>query len=138
MSDVGSQNLQPIRSLDDLRVYRMAMELANEVHDQTLVFPAYARNELGRQMRLSADSVPANIAEGYGRSRYAADFKRFLVTALGSCTELGCQLDLALGYKYIANEVHQQLQAKREHLGRSLHVMIRKWQPMSKESANGS
>ncbi len=127
MSEVGSQNDQPVRSLQDLRVYRMAMELAKEVHQLTLGFPSYARNEMGRQMRLSADSVPANIAEGCGRSRYTADFKRFLVNALGSCTELGCQLDMALGYGYISEANHEKLQMLREHLGRSLHVMIQKW-----------
>ena len=104
------------------------MELAKGTHDATLEFPPYARNELGRQMRLSADSVPANIAEGYGRSRYTADFKRFLVNALGSCTELGCQLDMALSYGYLPEDVHKALQEQRDHLGRSLHAMIAKWQ----------
>ena len=108
----------------------MAMELALEVHRVTLRFPQFARNELGRQMRLSADSIPANIAEGYGRSRYVADFKRFLVNALGSCTELGCQLELAVSYEYVSEAEHGKLQKSREHLGRSLHVMIQKWRDL--------
>lgn len=116
-----------IKGLGDLRVYQMAMDLAVEIRKLTLEFPVYARNELGRQMRLSAESVPANIAEGYGRNRYVADFKRFLVNALGSCTELGCQLELALRHGYMNAERYRSLNESCDHLGRSLHVMIEKW-----------
>ena len=80
--------------------------------------------------------MPANIAEGYGRSRYTQDFKRFLVNALGSCTELGSQLDMALSYSYIPAQEHTKLQEKREHLGRSLHVMIEKWKALEPRLAN--
>ena len=116
-----------IKGLNDLRVYQMAMDLAVEVRKLTLAFPLYARNELGRQRRLSAESIPANIAEGYGRNRYEADFKRFLVTALGSCTELGCQLELAFRHGYMSSERHGNLDESCDHIGRSLHVMIEKW-----------
>jgi four helix bundle protein len=116
-----------IKGLDDLRVYRIAMDLAVEIKPLTLKFPQFAISELGRQMRLSAESIPANIAEGYGRNRYVADFKRFLVNALGSCTELGCQLQLALRHGYISQEDYQRLDELRDHVGRSLHVMIEKW-----------
>jgi four helix bundle protein len=116
-----------IKSLDDLRVYRMAMELAIAIKPLTLKFPMFARNELGRQMRLSAESDPANIAEGYGRSRYVADFKRFLINALGSCTELGCQLELAYRHGYIEQSEYDTLNELRDHVGRSLHVTISKW-----------
>ena len=116
-----------IKGLNDLRVYVMAMDLAGRIQPATLRFPQFARNELGRQMRLSAESIPANIAEGYGRSRYVADFKRFLVNALGSCTELGCQLSLASNHGYISEEEYRELDELRNHVGRSLHVMIEKW-----------
>ena len=105
----------------------MAIVLAVEIKTLTLEFPVYARNELGRQMRLSAESIPANIAEGYGRQRYLADFKRFLVNAMGSCTELGCQLEMASKHGYMSQELYRSLDEKCDHLGRSLHVMIEKW-----------
>ena len=114
----------------------MAMDLAVEVRKLTLEFPVYARNELGRQMRLSAESVPANIAEGYGRNRYVADFKRFLVNALGSCTELGCQLQLAFRHGYMSDERYRGLDESCDHLGRSLHVMIEKWQAPEARTPN--
>ncbi len=125
-----------IRGLRDLRVYQMAVYLAVEVRKLTLEFPIYARNELGRQMRLSAESVPANIAEGYGRQRYVADFKRFLVNAMGSCTELGCQLELAFKHAYMSSELYKDLDERCDHLGRSLHVMIEKWSNAPPESSS--
>ena len=135
MSEVGSSKNNVIKGLNDLRVYRMAMDLAVEIREVTLEFPQYARNELGRQMRLSAESVPANIAEGYGRSRYEADFKRFLVNALGSCTELGCQLELAYRHGYVSEECYRGLEEKSDHVGRSLHVMIEKWRSSSSRTS---
>ncbi|MDI6810618.1 MAG: four helix bundle protein [archaeon] len=38
-------------------------------------------------MRRSAKSIPANIAEGFGRRRYKNEFIRFLTFALASCDE---------------------------------------------------
>lgn len=38
-------------------------------------------------MRRSADSVPTNIVEGYGRKRYKADFIKFLTYSWASCLE---------------------------------------------------
>ena len=43
--------------------------------------------ELGSQLRRSADSVPTNIVEGYGRKRYKADFIKFLTYSWASCLE---------------------------------------------------
>lgn len=43
--------------------------------------------ELGSQIRRSAQSVRANIVEGYGRRRYKNDFIRFLTQSYGSCLE---------------------------------------------------
>jgi four helix bundle protein len=43
--------------------------------------------ELGSQIRRSSDSITTNIAEGYGRRRYKADFLRFLVYSHASSDE---------------------------------------------------
>nr|WP_281170782.1 four helix bundle protein [Flavobacterium tegetincola] len=49
--------------------------------------PKYEMYELGSQLRRSADSVPTNIVEGYGRKRYKADFIKFLTYSWASCLE---------------------------------------------------
>ena len=77
-----------------LDVWRRSMGLARDVHCATEAFPSTARFGLGDQIRRSAVSIPANIAEGAGRNR-DTEYRRFLEIALGSANELECCLILA-------------------------------------------
>jgi four helix bundle protein len=87
---------------EDLEVFKRAYRLSLEVHRATLDFP---RNEqFGRiadQLRRSSKSICALVAEGSGRQRgSAAEFRRYLVMALGSAdeTRLWCRYAHDLGY----------------------------------------
>lgn len=51
-----------------LEVWRDAIELVSEVYRRTDSFPVRERYGLTSQLRRAAVSVPANIAEGYGRA----------------------------------------------------------------------
>ena len=83
-----------IQKYQDLRVYQEAYRLAILVHKKTLNFPEIERHELGSQLRRAATSIPANIAEGYGRKNSAAEFKHFLRNALGSGNEVRVFIDM--------------------------------------------
>jgi four helix bundle protein len=72
--------------LTDLIVYRLAGELRDEVIRLTGQSSAAREFRLRDQLRGSAGSVVANIAEGYGRSQHK-DFARFLDVASGSLRE---------------------------------------------------
>ena len=76
-----------MKSYKDLEVYNLGLELFYLSHSYTLKLPKYEMYELGSQLRRSADSVPTNIVEGYGRKRYKADFIRFLTFSWASCLE---------------------------------------------------
>ena len=56
-----------IESYRDLRVWREAMDLAEVCYRLTSGFPRREIFGLSSQLRRSAVSIPANIAEGYGR-----------------------------------------------------------------------
>ena len=56
-----------IKSYEDLQVYQGGYKLALQIHSITQELPKEERYELGQQIRKAAISVPANIAEGYGR-----------------------------------------------------------------------
>jgi four helix bundle protein len=83
-----------MRSYKDLEVYRLAFEYSREVHVLTLKLPKYELYELGSQVRRSAQSIRANIVEGYGRRKYKPDFIKFLIHAHASLLETISHLEM--------------------------------------------
>jgi four helix bundle protein len=73
-------------NFENLRVYKLAEELANEIWKIVLRWDTFARDTVGKQIVRSADSVGANIAEGTGRHSFQ-DNRRFVRTARGSLNE---------------------------------------------------
>jgi len=88
-----------IRSVKDLKVWRKAMDLTIESYRATARFPDSEKFGLTSQIRRAAASVPANIAEGFGRWNQR-EFSRFLSIASGSARELETHMLIAgrLGY----------------------------------------
>ena len=82
------------KSYRDWPMYQLAFKLAVEIHKMSLQLPKYEMYEEGSQIRRSSKSIPANLAEGYGRRRYKNDYIKFLVYALASCDETRLHLDL--------------------------------------------
>ena len=87
------------RSFRDLVVWQKAHEFVLAVYRLTEAFPEREKFGLCHQMRRAAVSIPANIAEGFGK-RSRADKARFLNIAEGSLEECRYYLILAndLGY----------------------------------------
>ena len=76
-----------ITKLEDLRIYKLAVKLRNEVYEEAHNIPFYWKNDDVRQIKRSSSSVPSNIAEGFGRGFYKKTFALFLSYAIGSCEE---------------------------------------------------
>ena len=70
-----------------LNVWKKAHELTLEVYRRTKSFPSDERYGLSRQLQRSACSIGSNLAEGCG-SDTDPGFRRFVVIALGSASEL--------------------------------------------------
>ncbi len=92
-----------VRNHQQLRVWKMSMELALDIYHVTGHMPPNERFGLTSQIRRAAASIAANIAEGAGRES-AADFARFLSIARGSLAELETHLLLAEGLGYLARD----------------------------------
>lgn len=75
-----------VKGFEELRVYQMAEQLADAVWDMVAAWDIFAKDTVGKQIVRSADSVGANISEGFGRGTYN-DNKRFVRMARGSLYE---------------------------------------------------
>ena len=83
-----------IESHKDLLVWQQAMDLAVGIYVVTRAWPKEELYGLTSQARRAASSVPANIAEGYGRETRPA-YDHFLRIAQGSLKELETHLLIA-------------------------------------------
>ena len=78
----------------DLKVWQMAMNLAEHCYHATKTFPREELYGLTSQIRRAAASVPANIAEGQGR-QHTKKFLNYLSIARGSLMEVETHLLLS-------------------------------------------
>jgi four helix bundle protein len=80
---------EPIKSFEDLDVFQRAYALSLAVHRASLAFPRVEQFGLAEQVRRASKSICANLAEGFGKQRDSrAEFKRFLLMAIGSSEEM--------------------------------------------------
>lgn len=121
------ERAEPIRDYHDLEVYRRAYRLALEVHKESERWPREGRHGVADQLRGAAWSVPANIAEGYGRKAFEKDFKRFLVTSLGSASEATMFLDAVRDLGWLSESRHQALAEEHIVVMKQLNTLIRRW-----------
>jgi len=73
-------------NFENLRVYRLSEELADEIWKIVFRWNAFAKDTVGKQIVRSADSIGANLAEGTGRHNFQ-DNQRFIKIARGSLNE---------------------------------------------------
>ena len=119
-----------IRSYEDLDVYQRSMALLKPVHDMVLKFPDYEKFDLANQLRRASKSIPANIAEGYGKRRSAKEFQSFLSHALGSATEMEVHLKIARALDYISADEFTWLHAEYEIVGKQLYRLMQHWRTL--------
>lgn len=113
-----------IRSYQDLRVWQLAMDFAVAIHHAT---PNASKSEirgLVDQMRRSAVSVPANIAEGYGRES-ARSYIQFLKVARGSLNEAETHILLAGRLDLVEPMQARRLLASAEAISKMLAGLIK-------------
>jgi len=100
------------------------MTLAENVYRLAATIPRIAAYGFADQMRRSAISIPANIAEGYGRES-TGSYIQFLKIARGSLKELETHILLAQRVGIIDGESTQPLLSRSEDIGKMLNALIR-------------
>ena len=93
----------PLKSYRELRVWQRSIALANECCAVADALPSAERFALGSQIRRAAVSVPANIAEGYGRNG-RAEYVHHVGIARGSLYELETLIEIARVRRYLGED----------------------------------
>jgi four helix bundle protein len=111
---IGIRELEEVmmsaKSLETLEVWKKAKEFALRVYHEVLpLLPSEEKWNLNQQLRRSSNSIPANIAEGYGRF-YHQEIIRFCYVARGSLEETLSHLVMCYELKYIPKTLFDSLE----------------------------
>src|SRR3989344_7053479 len=115
-----------IESFTDLKAWQEGHKLVLEIYKITKTFPKEETYSIIDQMRRSAMSVTANIAEGFGRQGYKEKIQ-FYYLAHGSLTELKDQFLIARDIDYLADSEFVELDQKLVSVHRLLLGLIKKF-----------
>lgn len=118
-----------MKDFKELKVWAKAHALTLQVYAVSRSFPRDELYGLTSQLRHSACSVSANIAEGCGR-RSDGEFTRFLQIARGSASEVEYHLLLARDLGYLAGSDHRRLEQDVVEIERMLTSLVQRIQAL--------
>lgn len=122
-------------NFENLRVYRLSEDLADQIWDVALGWDQFAKDTIGRQIVRAADSVGANIAEGSGRGSYP-DNRRFVRTARGSLNETQHFLRRAFRRKLLTPAQVAKLKPLIENFAPQLNAYLKSIGPVNSPVAD--
>jgi len=114
-----------MKDFRSLEVWGKSHELVLAIYRVTVAFPKSELYGLTSQIRRAASSIPANIAEGCGRTG-DAELARFLRIAMGSASELEYHLLLARDLNFLSASNYARLANSVTEVKRMLTGLIQK------------
>ena len=115
--------MAPLKTYRELEVWQKGIEMVEAVYRLSKTFPNEERFGLTSQMQRAAVSVPANIAEGYGRMS-RPDYLHHLAIARGSLMELETHLTIAVRLDFAQRDQALPVWDLSQQVGRLLHGLI--------------
>lgn len=113
-----------VKSLETLETWKKSKEFSLRIYREVLpLLPSEEKWNLNQQLRRSSLSVPANIAEGYGRFYYQ-DNIRFCYIARGSLEETLSHLVIAHEMEFIPKMLFDALEQDGEKLTQLINGYI--------------
>lgn len=110
--------------LEDLKVYTLAMEIGNQCWNVVNEWSYFEKDTTGKQLVRAADSIAANISEGYGRFHFNQK-RYFNFIVRGSLFETKTWLDKAYNRGQISIEGHKLLKTEMNELCLMLNSYIK-------------
>ncbi len=109
--------------LEDLRIYRLAMDFGEKVWTLVYKWNNLTTETIGKQLIKSSDSIAANISEGFGRYHFK-ETRNFCYIARGSLFETKTWLTKAFNRKLISSADYNDLIKDLRDLGVRLNNYI--------------
>ena len=103
------------KRLDNLEVYKLALELADWIYHVVEAFPDFEKYNTIDQLRRSSTSVAANIAEGFSRHHYKEN-KQFCRIARASLTEVEHWVTFSRMKNYVSEEQFSEFKIKYKNI----------------------
>jgi four helix bundle protein len=114
-----------INSAKDLKVYKVAYDLAMKIFEISKGFPPEERFALTSQIRRSSRSVCLNLREAWAKRRYEAHFVSKPTDCDGENSETDSSLDFARDCRYISPQQHAILLSRCEEVGKMPGSMMK-------------
>lgn len=121
-----------VKDFRELRVYQAAFAAAVNIQELTKHFPKDEKYSLIDQVRRSARSVNANLAEAWRKRRYPNHFVSKLSDADAEAAETLVWLDFALAFGYLNEPAYKELTKQYDQICAQLTVMMNQpeqWTP---------
>lgn len=109
--------------IDDLAIYQLAIRIGEEVWKIADGWDYWKRETIGKQLVRAADSIEANISEGYGRYTYK-DRRWFCYVSRGSLCETRTWLRKAGDRRIIPEETLESISIELKLLHQKLNAYI--------------
>ena len=110
--------------LNDIEAYKISFHLSNYIWEVVLKWNHLAKNTIGEQFINAADSISANIAEGFGRynKKNKIRFYRFSQGSIPECFDWN---EKAKVRKLISKEMYEHIFTELQKLPKSINSLIK-------------
>ena len=111
-------------SINDLQIYREAMDLGEIVWKLIHSWDSFAKNTIGNQLVRCTDSIAANISEGYGRFHFKEN-QKFCYYSRGSLQETQTFVEKVVHRNLIPEDTGRDLYSRLNTLKKRLNAYIK-------------
>lgn len=110
-------------TLEELEVYQLSMELGEKIWILVAKWNYFERDTVGKQLVKSADSIAANLSEGFGRYFYKEN-RQFCYYSRGSLFETRTWITKANNRNLIADDNFKSFINSLDLIGKKLNNYI--------------
>jgi len=110
--------------LEELQVYTMSMEMAEKIWCIVVGWEYFTKDTVGKQLVRAADSISANLSEGFGRYHFKENLN-FSYYSRGSLYETKTWLTKSHNRKLISDKDFDEFTHEIDNIGIKLNNYIK-------------